>query len=138
MRSNISRATSRREGTIKNIATNYNATCKKMKVLVATKKAPEGALPPPEVVTARLFKLDVDDDVWQDIALFDNDLDDQNVPILPPWLSSDRVREAIRVRLELDRCEEEKQRLGWERCALQEWYAKEWDIACLAETEGIP
>ena len=73
------------------------------------------------MIVEGLFKLDTDNDVWQNLGF--DDFDSEEVP---RWLSDERVREGIRVQLELDRCEEELRRLSWERCALQEWFMAEW------------
>ncbi|KAL6302529.1 hypothetical protein BKA93DRAFT_827420 [Sparassis latifolia] len=69
-----------------------------------------------------LFKLDVDDDIWQDVGLDDDD----DIAAVPHWLGDETVREGIKNRLLLDRCNEEEERLREERCSLQEWFAEEW------------
>jgi hypothetical protein len=63
-----------------------------------------------------LFQLDVDDDIWQDVGL-----DDENSGPIPKWLGDDGVRQGIKFLLQLDRCEEEERRLIKERRAIQEW-----------------
>ena len=52
----------------------------------------------------KLFSLDVDDDIWQDIGL--TETDDSTDP--PLWLSDENVRMGIRAMLEMDRCQEEE------------------------------
>jgi hypothetical protein len=103
-----------------NLTRTYNDLCRQLSQLIKTKKAPNGAISPEPIQRDGLFKLDVDDDIWQDIGL-----DDQSGP-LPRWLSDDAVREGIKALLEHDRCCEEEIRLKKERCAMQEWLLEEW------------
>ncbi|KAF4586576.1 hypothetical protein EYR40_010588 [Pleurotus pulmonarius] len=80
-----------------------------------------------------LYSLDVDDDIWQDIGL-QNDNDTSAEP--PDWLSKDSVRNGIKGILLKDWCDEEDTRLVHERCALQEWFSEKWEIneKCLKQT----
>jgi hypothetical protein len=89
--------------------------------LIRDGKAPPGAIAPQQILRDGLFKLDVDDGIWQDIGL-DEDTDRP----IPRWLGDDRVKDGIKALLELDRCCEEETRLCKERCALQEWMMEEW------------
>ena len=92
--------------------------------LIDERKAPRNALRPIPIRADNLFSLDVDDDIWQDIGL--NEDDDCTEP--PPWLSDENVRKGIRAMLDLDRCSEEEPRLILERRSLQEWFSEEWAI----------
>jgi hypothetical protein len=94
-----------------------------MKALIQQKKAPTGATLPIEIPREGLFKLDVDDDIWQDVGLDDGDHD-----LAPLWLRDENVRQGIKSMLMLDRCEEEEARLLRERRALQEWMQEEWQV----------
>jgi hypothetical protein len=91
--------------------------------LIKQRKAPAGAVQPQEIAREGLFKLDVDDAIWQDVGLGED-----NYGIMPLWLSDERVRQGIRSLLELDRCKEEEHRLIRERRALQEWLLEEWEV----------
>ena len=82
------------------------------------------------VRTKGLFELDVDDEIWQDIGL----RDDQSHPTLPLLVNQD-VCNGIKLCLELDQCREEEMRLCKERVAMQEWLHEEWE--CLICAEGI-
>jgi hypothetical protein len=64
----------------------------------------------------------VDDVIWQDVGLNDDDWEDP-----PRWLCDAEVRSGILAMLDLDRCEEEESRLRNERRAMQEWFSEEWD-----------
>jgi hypothetical protein len=96
-------------------------------------KAPLGAVAPHVIEKDNVFKLDVDDDIWQDIGLEDFDVDNPNS--IPLWLGDDDVRKGIKNLLELDRCEEEERRLCKEKRALHEWMIEEW--TCVTEAMKI-
>jgi hypothetical protein len=76
---------------------------------------------PQHIVRDGLFKLDVDDDIWQDVGL-----DDELEGPIPRWLGDENVRDGIKNLLELDRCREEEIRLQKERCTMQDWMREEW------------
>lgn len=78
-----------------------------------------------------LFKLDVDDDIWQDIGL-----NDGNGGEIPRWLGDEEVRSGIQALLQHDRCGEEELRLRKERCNLQQWFMEEWDGVEAARREA--
>jgi hypothetical protein len=95
-----------------------------MQKLVDEGLAPEGAIVPPTIEKDRLFHLDVDDEIWQDIGL-----DDETTGhAVPRWLGDEDVRSGIKARIQLDRCLEEEHRLGLERCNLQDWMGEEWAL----------
>lgn len=133
MRTHTESAAKRREPGIVKLATTYNDICRQIQKLIASGRAPAGALTPQIIARDGLFKLDVDDDVWQDVGLEDDDY--RSTP--PRWLSDDKVRRGIAALLEHDRSQEEEHRLGKEKCAMQEWFSEEWrsveiakDAAC--------
>ncbi|KIJ58408.1 hypothetical protein HYDPIDRAFT_102707 [Hydnomerulius pinastri MD-312] len=92
-----------------------------MQALIRQKKAPCGAIAPLPIACDGLFKLDVDDDVWQDLGL-----GDELSEVLPGWLADEKVRLGIWSLLEMERCEEEESRLKAERSIMQEWFFEEW------------
>ncbi|GBE80402.1 hypothetical protein SCP_0301170 [Sparassis crispa] len=112
----------RREPGILKLAKTYNDLCKQMDLLIKQRKAPRYAVSPQLIQGNGLFKLDVDDDIWQDVGLDDDD----DIAAVPHWLGDETVCEGIKNRLLLDRCNEEEERLREERCSLQEWFAEEW------------
>ncbi|KAJ7774680.1 hypothetical protein B0H14DRAFT_3095901 [Mycena olivaceomarginata] len=85
-------AVKRREKGIQNLALEYNKQC---------------------------AKLDVDDDIWEDVGLEDDETEQQTTP--PPWLCDDGKRAGIKALLQIDRCREEDVCLKKERVALQVW-----------------
>ncbi|KAJ6471983.1 hypothetical protein C8R45DRAFT_936644 [Mycena sanguinolenta] len=115
----------RREPTIAKIAAEYNKLCTQITKLIADRKAPRGAIAPVPIPTKGLWQLDVDDVIFQDVGLDDNE-DDITEP--PSWLCDDKVRSGIKAMLELDRCDEEDARLRRELRALRVWFAEEWEV----------
>ncbi|KAJ7732040.1 hypothetical protein DFH07DRAFT_755427, partial [Mycena maculata] len=113
---------------ISKLMTAYNKSCDDIAKLSAAKKAPRSAVAPAQVAKS-LYKLNVDDIIWQDVGL-DEDNDDDTAP--PLWLSDDNVRTGIRAMLQKDRCREEKPRLLRERGHLQIWFVREWKTVCEA------
>ncbi|KAI6039182.1 hypothetical protein EDC04DRAFT_2568813 [Pisolithus marmoratus] len=80
------------------LSTNYNNMCLQMAALIHQGKAPHGSIAPVLIPRDALFKLDVDDDIWQDSGL-DGDLGG-----LPPaWLADEKVH-----------CRKRRERLGGE------------------------
>jgi hypothetical protein len=117
----------RKEPGIQNLCKKYNSLCAELETLINQGSAPRGAVIPHIIEKEGLFQLDVDDEIWQDVGLQENDFDGE----IPGWLGDDDVREGIKSLLELDRCEEEERRLCKERQAIQEWMLEEWQ--CVSE-----
>ncbi|KAJ6534907.1 hypothetical protein B0H19DRAFT_964070, partial [Mycena capillaripes] len=72
--------------------------------------------------------LDVDDAIWQDVGLDDDD-GEGDAPI---WLSDDNVRKGIPAMLDLQRADEEDLELAKEWRAMQMWFAEEWQVVNVA------
>ncbi|KAK7436273.1 hypothetical protein VKT23_019237 [Stygiomarasmius scandens] len=100
-----------------------------MRDLIIIRKAPKTAVAPKFINTKNLFNLDVDNLIWQDIGLDE----DEGAP--PPWLKDEDVCKGIKAMLEINRCDEEKDRLLVEMQSLQEWFTEEWMV--LMKTLGI-
>ncbi|KAJ7257320.1 hypothetical protein C8J57DRAFT_1516785 [Mycena rebaudengoi] len=116
-------AVKRREPTIKKLNIEYNKLCSQMAHLIATKAAPV------RIESEGLFQLDVDDGIWQDVGL-DEEEEGSGEP--PGWLSNEDTRSGIKAMLEYDCANEENIRLRKERCAMQVWFAEEWAVHSLA------
>ena len=112
-----------RDPTIMKLTKKYNDLCRQLALQIRQRRAPPGAIHPQEIAREGLFKLDVDDEIWQDAGL-----NDDNYGAAPLWLSDEGVRRGICSLLELDRCREEEDRLRRERCALQKWSVEEWNV----------
>ncbi|KDR65199.1 hypothetical protein GALMADRAFT_46089, partial [Galerina marginata CBS 339.88] len=93
--------------------------------LIRAKKAPRGAIAPLSIQPDGLFKLDVDDDIWQDVGLTDENDDDFEVPA---WLGNDDVRSGIKALLDYERCVEEERRLIAEKLSMIQWICEEWTV----------
>jgi len=119
----------RKEPGIQALARNYNKICSQLADLISKKKAPRGAVSPLQIETTGLFKLDVDDDIWQDIGLTDDTDGDESIPF---WLGDDSVREGIKSLLVYQRCQEEERRLIAERISMQQWMCEEWTTVLVA------
>ncbi|KAJ6587393.1 hypothetical protein B0H10DRAFT_2233998 [Mycena sp. CBHHK59/15] len=119
-----------REPTISKLNTEYNKLCKELCKVIKDRKAPAGAIAPLPIPPEELWQLDVDNGIWQDIGLDDDDGEPAGEP--PLRLCNDKVRSGIKAMLELDQCNEEDIRLRKEKCALQVWFAEEWAMINLA------
>ncbi|KAJ7117053.1 hypothetical protein C8R44DRAFT_627243 [Mycena epipterygia] len=128
-------AVKRREPAISKLNAQYNKLCADLAQVVKNGDAPEGAMPPLPIASKELWQLDVDDGIWQDVGLDEDDAE-AAVGQLPLWLSDEKVRSGIRAMLELDRCDEEDIILKKERCALQVWFAEEWKVVNEAITRA--
>jgi hypothetical protein len=127
-------AVKRREKGIQNLALEYNKQCAKVAQLIRDKNAPRGAFAPRSIPDGQLWKLDVDDEIWEDVGLDDDETEQQTTP--PLWLCDDGVRAGIKALLQIDRCREEDVRLKKERAALQVWFPEEWALVNCALLEA--
>ena len=119
--SNVESAIKRREPGIAKLAKMYNDLCGQMQSCVRQGNAPSNAALPVPINTQNLFSLDVDDEIWQDTGL-----DDDDIGTVPLWLEDSMTRNGIKYLLTIDRCLEEEVRLRKERTFLQEWMYEEW------------
>ncbi|KAJ7776573.1 hypothetical protein DFH07DRAFT_766765 [Mycena maculata] len=72
---------------ISKLMTAYNKSCDDIAKLIAAKKAPRSAVAPAQVAKS-LYKLDVNNIIWQDVGL---DEDNNNDTARPLWLSDDNI-----------------------------------------------
>ena len=119
----------RKEPGIQTLARKYNTLCQSLEEKIKLKKGPRGAIAPLPIEMDQLFKLDVDDDIWQDIGLTDNNDEDLDIP---GWLGDECVRAGIKSLLELNRCKEERNRLISECILMRQWLHEEWVIVMSA------
>ncbi|KAL0563739.1 hypothetical protein V5O48_018324 [Marasmius crinis-equi] len=124
LHSQIAHSVKRKDPSIQKVARSYNTLVKKLKEMIERKKCPRNATAPREIPMDKLFALDVDDEIWEDVGL----TDEWDRPDLPPWLADDLVRDGIRGLLQRDRAREEIARLRVERDAMQAWFAEEWAV----------
>lgn len=126
----IEGALQRRAPTIQGIAKKYNNLCIQITNMVKNNLAPAGAIIPEPIPSGGLWTLDVDDSIWQDIGLEDEDGD--SAP--PLWLRDENVRAGIHHLQDYDRCREEEIRVLGERINLQQCARDEWAVMCNAMT----
>ena len=88
-----------------------------MQDIVSQGTAPINIKIPASMANTKLWDLDVDDDVWMDIA---QDARFQNKD-LPNWLCDIPTKQGIRAMLEVQRCDEELERLDHERGVMYSW-----------------
>lgn len=134
---NATQQIKRKEPNIQALARKYNKFCESLQAMIDQGVAPRGARAPVPIESDGLFKLDVDDDIWQDIGLT-GDADDSDS--IPAWLGNNMVRKGIKALLEHDRCLEEERRLSKECLAMQQWFQEEWETcqAALAISQHDP
>jgi hypothetical protein len=119
--SSVEGAIKRREPGIAKLAKMYNDICNQMQSRVREGKVARNVALPLQIDLKKLFSLDVEDDIWQDVGLDDDD--DGAVAL---WLEDSKTRNGIKNLLLLDRCLEEEVRLQKERSSLQAWMYEEW------------
>jgi hypothetical protein len=105
---------------VQRLARTYNSLCDNIQQLINDGKAPRGAQAPIKLQKEGLFKLDVDDEIWQDI-----DTGGEDVPV-PAWLGNESVQHGIRALLEYDCCIEEEEHLLKELHTMHAWMQEEW------------
>ncbi|KII84688.1 hypothetical protein PLICRDRAFT_117561 [Plicaturopsis crispa FD-325 SS-3] len=125
LRTHTASQVKRREPGILSLARAYNKLCDELATLIRRRKALPGAVAPTRIAKNGLFKVDVNDDIWKDVGLDDSEDGRDGIPL---WLGSDKVRNGIRARLEVDRCLEEEICLSKECCSMQEWMIEEWRV----------
>ena len=136
---NANQQIKRKEPGIQALVRKYNALCLELEKMIKQKKAPRGSIVPIQIELVGLFALDVDDNIWQDIGLTD---ENDGMLYVPLWLANEDVREGIKAMLDFKRCQEEENRLIHECRALQEWMQEEWKVVemglkCASEDENV-
>ncbi|KAF7353282.1 hypothetical protein MSAN_01516100 [Mycena sanguinolenta] len=116
LRAHTEAAVKRRQPKISNLVREYNKLCDAMGHEIRTRKAPRGAIAPDRIDPKKVYALDVDDSIWQDVGLEDDD--DRAEP--PP----------------LDRADEEDAMLAKERRSMRAWFIEEWDVVNMAMADA--
>ena len=93
----------RKEPGILRLVNIYNGLCVDIQKLMQRGQTPQGAIAPIAIDREGLFKLDVDDEIWQDTGL-----DDSSEGGFPLWLGDESVRAGIKALLLHDHCCEEE------------------------------
>ena len=127
LHSHVQNQVNRQQPTIARLAKKYNDMCYDMTKQIQDKKAPDKSIAPVPINRERLFALDVDDDIWQDVGL-----DEHESEVIPGWLGNEKICEGIKAMLTAKRCAEEIARIKQEQTALQEWSREEWEAINMA------
>jgi hypothetical protein len=105
------------------LVTEHNKLCAEISKLIRDGKGPSGLQAPIPIPPKGLWKVDVDDTIFEDVGFDDRDNDNNEPPLC---LYDEKVRADIKALLELDWCDEEDARLQKENLALQVWFGEEW------------
>lgn len=100
----------------------FNKYCSELLAL----HKPEYNVPIPSPLPTQLSILRDDSSLLSDVWV------SPVIPKVPAWLESENVRKGIRAVLSLDRCLEERRRLGREADNMSRWYRKELTAVKLA------
>ncbi|KAJ7587793.1 hypothetical protein C8J56DRAFT_1014557 [Mycena floridula] len=111
----------RKDPGIQQLVRTYNALCVDLTKAIHLGQGPMNAVVPHLIEKDDVFSIDIDNEIWQDVGLDDDERSD-----IPRWLGDDQVRSGIRTLLEWDRCQEEKLRLEKEVRGLHQWMHEEW------------
>ncbi|KAH8093720.1 hypothetical protein BXZ70DRAFT_869949, partial [Cristinia sonorae] len=90
IQSHITLSMSRRQNAIATRVRQYNKMCRRMAWLISNGNALRGAIAPHKIKVEGLYKLNINNDVWQNVSL--DNIEEGDVP---PWLGDDRVQEGI-------------------------------------------
>ncbi|KAJ2911799.1 hypothetical protein MD484_g8611, partial [Candolleomyces efflorescens] len=93
----------------------FNKLCDELKELLK----PEWNVPVPEALPTDVHKLRTKSHIMEDVWI------EQSVGQTPRWIESPEVRHGIRAMLSLDRCREERVRLGKEGDNMCRWFGSE-------------
>jgi hypothetical protein len=98
----------------------FNKLCAELKELIK----PDWKIPVPEPLPTDIHKLRTQSHIMEDVWI------ERNLEKTPRWIESPEVRQGIRAMLSLDRCREERLRLGTEADNMCRWFGTE-----LSQTE---
>ncbi|KAF9513355.1 hypothetical protein BS47DRAFT_1265433, partial [Hydnum rufescens UP504] len=115
------KALKRRYRSVKSLVADYNKRRLNMMKLRGRGGISKNAIIPPPIDMKGLFGLDVNNDIWQDIGLADDEFDGT----VPPWLGDEDVRNGIRLMQEVVNCRDELYLCDRESYSLQQWFEDE-------------
>ncbi|CAK5282214.1 unnamed protein product [Mycena citricolor] len=124
LRNAIASSVSKRLPRIRRLVGEFNKLCAKLADMAIHNQAPRGAKIPVPIVTKKVPNLDVDDKIWDDVGLTDED--SSSAP--PDWLVNESVKEGIKALLDERRALEEDRFLRNERRSMKAWFQEEWSV----------
>lgn len=123
----VLQAIKNRDPGISRLVRTFNNQREKMRTIISRQRDGAQRVLPEKIEINGLYKLDIDDSIWQQAGL------ENNGATVPAWMSDINTGKGIRARLSLDRCLEEEDRIIMERCTLQEWAVEEWEATTQAK-----
>ena len=114
--SQLKQGLNRRKGGHARLVKSYEKLRQEMQDLIAHGDAPPGAIVPNQLASDKLWDLDVDDDLWMDLAQ-----DGQYQDDTPRWLYDQPTWQGIRAMLNLQHSAEELKRLHHECGVMYTW-----------------
>jgi hypothetical protein len=129
------KAIKRRYCSVRSLVADYNKRRLYMMKLRGRNGVSKNAIIPPPIDMKGLFGLDVDNDIWQDIGLADDEFDGA----IPPWLGDEDVRNGIQLMQEVLNCHDELFLCDREQYSLQQWFEEESaaSMAALNACQGV-
>ncbi|KAF9502834.1 hypothetical protein BS47DRAFT_1403052 [Hydnum rufescens UP504] len=106
-KAHVEKAVKNRSGGIDATVKKYNARLKELVALRGRGGIRRDAYIPPMLTMHGLYKLDVDQDIWEDSR---GDIADFPDGVVPPWLADPSVKEGIRISQEVASCQQELER----------------------------
>ena len=115
--SQLKHGLNRRKGGHEQLVKSYEQLRQKMQDLIAHEGAPEGAVVPSQLPSDKLWDLDVDNELWMELARDERHQDDAPCQ----WLYDQPTQRGIRAMLDVQRSEEEIERLRHEGDSMYRW-----------------
>ena len=116
----LKKGLNRRKSDHERLIKSYEQLRQEMQDLIAQNAAPEGAIVPNPLSSEILWDLDVDNQLWMDLAQDNQQQDDA-----PKWLYHQPTQQGIRAMLDKRRSDEELERLNHERGAMHTWLQRQ-------------
>jgi predicted HNH restriction endonuclease len=125
-KAHVEKAVKHRSGGIQETVRKYNERIKQLILLRGKNGIRKDAYVPPLLTMEGLYKLDVDQDIWEDSP---GDIADFPGGVVPPWLADPLVKEGIQLSQEVSSCYQELERCKGEHANLRAWFCEEYDAA---------
>ncbi|KAF9508096.1 hypothetical protein BS47DRAFT_1366186 [Hydnum rufescens UP504] len=122
----VEKAVKNRSSEIEATVKKYNARLKELVALRGRGGIRRDAYIPPMLTMDGLYKLDVDQDIWEDSQ---GDIVDFPDGVVPPWLADPSVKEGIWISQEVASCQQELERCKGEHANLRAWFHEEYSAA---------
>jgi hypothetical protein len=122
-KAHVEKAVRSRSGGIEATVKKYNARLKELATLRGKGGIRKDAYIPSVLTMEGLYKLDVDQDIWEDSR---GDIADFPDGVVPPWLADPSVKEGIRLAQEMASCRQELERCKAEHANLRTWFCEEY------------